>query len=115
MLAEGRSQRGYCMSTTLSRGLVALCVLGSAAMAVPGDVDRDGDVDSVDVRITQEYLGGDSTVFVNGQKYEWWDYFDFNAADVDGDGTVTFKDLSIIRQMALPLAVEKVTWADIKS
>ena len=56
--------------------------------SIPGDVDGDGIVTSVDVTVLYNYLlNGDSSSIVNG--------------DQDGDGTITSVDVTIIYNILL--------------
>lgn len=63
-------------------------ILRSQSVAIPGDVDGDGNITSGDITVLYNWLlNSDSTAMVNG--------------DVDGDGSITSGDITVIYNILL--------------
>ena len=75
-------------NTTTTPAKKAYTVVTGEAQGIPGDVNADGDVTSVDVTILYNYiLNGDDTYMVNG--------------DQNGDGEITTNDVTVVYNILL--------------
>ncbi len=83
--------RGYAylkLNTSVTGGATTILTNLSGSEAIPGDVNNDGVVSSVDITILYNYLlNNDTTYMVNG--------------DQDGDGVITSVDITIIYNILL--------------
>lgn len=98
----------FCIAAAMAVSFGNVSITAGASANLPGDLNGDGDVTSIDASILQSYLFGRCDITCHG------------AADLDYDGAITMADLSKLTKyltgaMRLPTASNNITASNMES